>query len=78
MLFLAGRKDTDYFIPIETILFFEIDNRMIYAHTADNIYKTFYRLYEPEEFRHTKKQVYVSRKYYKALLDRMSEQKNAD
>lgn len=101
------KKETEYFISIEEILFFETDSSVVYAHTKDNFYETGYKLYELEqllpgcfmrisksaivnmneifsitrnltsssaiEFCNTPKQVYVSRQYYKALIDRMSD-----
>lgn len=45
--FLKG--DAEYFIPLEKILFFETDGNEVHAHTAEEIYKIKYRLYELEE-----------------------------
>lgn len=39
----------DYYIPLDSILFFETSDNFISAHTVDNIYETTYRLYELEE-----------------------------
>lgn len=47
MSFLKG--DTEYYLPLRKILFFETDGDEIYAHTADDAYKSKYRLYELEE-----------------------------
>lgn len=41
--------NVDYYIPLDSILFFETSNNCISAHTVDNIYETTYRLYELEE-----------------------------
>lgn len=42
--------DTDYFIPLTEIYFFETEGRAIHAHTADRIFDAPYKLYELEEF----------------------------
>lgn len=108
-----GRKivfykgESEYYFPLEQILFFETDADGISAHTIDDIYRIKYRLYELEEtlpgyflrisksailntrkiyaidknlssasiisFQNTHKQVYVSRRYYKPLKDRLEE-----
>lgn len=44
------RGDTEYYLPLEEILFFETDESGICAHTTDNIYNVKYKLYELEEF----------------------------
>lgn len=41
--------NVDYYIPLESILFFETSDNCISAHTATNVYETTYRLYELEE-----------------------------
>ena len=103
------KEDVEYYLQLETILFFETDAEGISAHTIDDIYTIKYRLYELEEllpgyflrvskssilntkrvyaieknlsassvvqFQHTHKQVYVSRRYYKPLKDRMAEKR---
>ncbi len=43
------RGDTEYYIPLEEVLFFETDERDINMYTADNVYRTKYKLYELEE-----------------------------
>lgn len=43
------REDTEYYLPLESILFFETDEREISAHTVDQVYRTKYKLYELEE-----------------------------
>lgn len=43
------KKETEYFIRMEDILFFETDNSIVYAHTKDNLYQTVYKLYELEQ-----------------------------
>lgn len=43
------KENTEYFLPLDHILFFETAGNCISAHTADNIYQTVYRLYELEE-----------------------------
>lgn len=44
------RGDTEYYLSLEEILFFETDENGICAHTIDNIYNVRYKLYELEEF----------------------------
>ena len=47
---LALRKgETDYYIPLEKIYFFETEGREIRAHTAGDIFISSYKLYELEE-----------------------------
>ncbi len=41
--------DTEYYVPIEQIYFFETEGRDIYAHTADQLFECPYKLYELEE-----------------------------
>ena len=41
--------ETQYFIPVEKIFFFETQGRDIQAHTADRIFFCAYKLYELEE-----------------------------
>lgn len=44
------KGDTEYYLSLEEILFFETDVNGICAHTTDNIYNVKYKLYELEEF----------------------------
>lgn len=47
---LALRKgETQFFIPMEEISFFETDGRELRAHTAEKIFSCDYKLYELEE-----------------------------
>lgn len=41
--------ETDYYIPIEEIYFFETEGREVRAHTAEKIFVCAYKLYELEE-----------------------------
>lgn len=41
--------ETDFFVPMEKIYFFETEGRELQAHTADRIFSCGYRLYELEE-----------------------------
>lgn len=41
--------DTEYYLPLQDILFFETDQRDIYAHTVDNAYQAKNKLYELEQ-----------------------------
>lgn len=43
------RGDTEYYVPVKEIYFFETEGKVIQAHTADNIFETPYKLYELEE-----------------------------
>lgn len=43
------KGNVEYYIPLDTILFFETADSGISAHTVDNVYETTYRLYELEE-----------------------------
>ena len=42
------KKETEYYLSLTDILFFETDAKTVYAHTAKDIYETKYRLYELE------------------------------
>ena len=101
--------DKEYYLPLEDILFFETENKIIYAHTRDKMLETGYKLYQLEEllpnaflrisksaivnlnqvysitrnltasslveFMHSHKRVYVSRNYYKMLVERLAEKR---
>jgi len=43
------RENTEYYVQVDQILFFETTDSGICAHTADHIFQTEYRLYELEE-----------------------------
>ena len=107
IVYLKGSQE--FYLPSGDVLFFETDDETVYAHTADDMYKVTYRLYELEEilpptfmrvsksavanterilsvshnfqssspvqFRHTHKQVYVSRFYFKALKHKLSQRR---
>ena len=46
---LALRQgDTDYFVEVKEILFFETQGRVICAHTRDKLFRAEYKLYELE------------------------------
>lgn len=47
--FLFYKGETEYYLPLEEVLFFETDGRNINAHTAGDIYQIKYKLYELEE-----------------------------
>ena len=42
-------EDSEYFLPLDAVLFFETDGGLIRAHTADDEFETKYKLYELEE-----------------------------
>lgn len=48
--FIFYKGDTEYYLGLEEILFFETEGNSISAHTVDDIYKVKYRLYELEQF----------------------------
>lgn len=107
--FVFYRGNTEYYLALDEILFFETDGDGINAHTRDNIYQTKYKLYELEDllpgcfmriskssivntnhiysisrnltassvvaFAGTHKQVYVSRYYYKPLVNKLEEKR---
>lgn len=43
------KDNTEYYISLEEILFFETEESSICAHTLDNVYQVKYKLYELEE-----------------------------
>lgn len=43
------KDDTEYYLSLEEILFFDTEETRICAHTIDNIYTVKYKLYELEE-----------------------------
>lgn len=43
------KGNTEYYLPLDEILFFETDENGISAHTRDEIYQTRYKLYELED-----------------------------
>lgn len=46
---LFYHDNTEYYFPLDKILFFETEEHGVRAHTPDQIYDTQYRLYELEE-----------------------------
>ncbi len=106
---LLHKNDTDYYMQLDAILFFETEGKEVWAHTASEIYESDYRLCQLEEllpgyfmrisksaivnlkhiysitrnltassrieFSKSQKQVYVSRSYYKALVERLAEKR---
>lgn len=105
IIFYKG--DSEYFISLEDILFFETDEDKVYAHTSDEFFEVKFKLYELEQiipffycriskssiintraiysleksfscsstasFSNSKKQVHISRHYYKILKDKLKE-----
>lgn len=106
---LLHKEGKEYYMPLEKLLFFETENKQIWAHTSDEMYETDFKLYELEEllpgsfmrvskstivnmnhiysitknitaasvveFNGSCKRVYVSRNYYKALIERLDEKR---
>ena len=48
MIFYKGREE--YYFPVCEVLFFETDNDTVFAHTASDIFKTEFKLYELQKF----------------------------
>lgn len=46
---LLYKGEKSYYIPLDELLFFETENKQIWAHTAKEMYETDYKLYELEE-----------------------------
>lgn len=46
---LLHKGNVEYYLPLDSILFFETTENCISAHTVNNVYETTYRLYELEE-----------------------------
>lgn len=46
---LLHKQDTEYYLSMEDILFFETEGSNVCAHTCNDVYQTDYRLYELEE-----------------------------
>lgn len=42
-------RDTEYYISLDEILFFETEEKNVRAHTADKMFETTYKLYKLEE-----------------------------
>ncbi len=47
--FVFYKGDTEYYLSLENVLFFETEEKTIYAHTVGDMYQVKYRLYELEE-----------------------------
>lgn len=47
--FVFYKGDTEYYLSLEDVLFFETDEKAIQVHTKNDIYQTRYKLYELEE-----------------------------
>ncbi len=39
----------EYYLPVEEILFFETERKLVYAHTREQVFEAEYKLYELEE-----------------------------
>lgn len=46
--FVFYKGDTEYYLSLDKILFFETGDNQIFAHTRKDVYQTKYRLYELE------------------------------
>ncbi len=43
------KDDTEYFMPVSEIIFFETEEKNVKVHTVDNVYDSKLKLYEVEE-----------------------------
>lgn len=43
------KDDTEYYFPLEEVLFFETGENTLYAHTINNVFQVKYKLYELED-----------------------------
>ena len=48
------KQDTEYYLDLDAILFFESDNGRVYAHTANDMFFTIQKLYELENIEYIK------------------------
>lgn len=103
------KNETQYYIELNQILFFETDGGQVRAYTAKEVFETKSKLFELEEilprsfmrvakstilninhvysirrnltasseveFKNTHKKVFVSRNYYKALIEKIEEKR---
>ena len=44
------KEKEEYYFPLVNVLFFETDNDAVYAHTASDVFKTDFKLYELQKF----------------------------
>ena len=64
------KDDQEYYFPVSEVLFFETADNNVYAHTANDVFRVKYRLYEVEEMvpayfvRISKSAIINSRKIY--------------
>lgn len=47
--YVFQKGESQYYLSLDEILFFEADNHRIYAHTKKDVYETRYKLYELEK-----------------------------
>lgn len=47
--YVFQKGETQYYLSLEEILFFEADDHRVYAHTKSEVYETKYKLYELEK-----------------------------
>ena len=46
---ICYKEDTEYYLSLDEILFFETETKEVWVHTTDKMYQTRYKLYELEE-----------------------------
>lgn len=71
------KDDTEYYLPLGEILFYETEGNVVYAHTKHDIFSTKYRLYELEEllpgfFMRVSKSTILNTKYVYAITKSIS------
>lgn len=47
--FIFYKEDTEYYLPLQDVLFYETEGNVVYAHTRTDVFMTKYKLYELEE-----------------------------
>ena len=46
---ICYKEDTEYYLSLDEVLFFETETKEVWVHTTDKMYQTRYKLYELEE-----------------------------
>jgi len=70
--FIFYKKDTEYYLSLDDILFFETADNGICAHTIDDVFETKYKLYElenilPDHFLRISKSTIINIHYVYAI-----------
>lgn len=67
------KQDTEYYLDLDAILFFESDDGTVYAHTTNDMFSTTQKLYElenilPNSFLRISKSTIIFKKYILYLI----------